>query len=135
MSIILIDGIKTVRCMIVYYNHAYITTFCVSDINKGLQVVSLLSDAMCKACKDKGDLECIKRHCLLVEYGPDGKFVCFFELILNVPVNSDSHVGTFPPFYGTFIKMKMPWHPTSALFEAQAAHLFVEAPIGGPFLN
>ena len=28
--------------------------------------------------------------------------VCLFELILNVPVNNKCHVGTVPPFYGTF---------------------------------
>ena len=30
------------------------------------------------------------------------KFECLFELMLNVPVNSYGHVGTLPPFYGTF---------------------------------
>ena len=29
-------------------------------------------------------------------------FVCLFELMLNVPVISNGHVGTLPPFYGTF---------------------------------
>ena len=29
-------------------------------------------------------------------------FVCSFELILYVPVNSNGHVGTLPPSYGTF---------------------------------
>ena len=29
-------------------------------------------------------------------------FVCLFELMLYVPVNSNGHVGTLPPFYGTF---------------------------------
>ena len=28
----------------------------------------------------------------------------FFELILNVPVNSYGHVGALPPFYGTLTK-------------------------------
>ena len=28
--------------------------------------------------------------------------VCLFELKLYVPVNSNGHVGTLPPFYGTF---------------------------------
>ena len=27
---------------------------------------------------------------------------CLFELMLYVPVNSNCHVGTSPPFYGTF---------------------------------
>ena len=29
-------------------------------------------------------------------------FVCLFELMLYVPVNSQGHVGTLPPLYGTF---------------------------------
>ena len=29
-------------------------------------------------------------------------FVCLFELMLYVPVNSSGHVGTLPPLYGTF---------------------------------
>ena len=29
-------------------------------------------------------------------------FVCLFELMLYVPVNSKGHIGTLPPFYGTF---------------------------------
>ena len=29
-------------------------------------------------------------------------FVCLFELMFNVPVNSYGHVGTLPLFYGTF---------------------------------
>ena len=29
-------------------------------------------------------------------------FVCLFELMFCVPVNSKDHVGTLPPFYGTF---------------------------------
>ena len=29
-------------------------------------------------------------------------FVCLFELIFDVPFNSNGHVGTLPPFYGTF---------------------------------
>ena len=28
-------------------------------------------------------------------------FVCLFELMLYVPVNSNGHAGTLPPFYGT----------------------------------
>ena len=31
-----------------------------------------------------------------------GMHVCVFELMVNVPVNSNGHVGTLPPFYGTF---------------------------------
>ena len=31
-------------------------------------------------------------------------FVCLFELMLNISVNSNGHVGTFPPSYGTFTK-------------------------------
>ena len=27
---------------------------------------------------------------------------CLFEFMLNVSVNSYGHVGTLPPFYGTF---------------------------------
>ena len=34
---------------------------------------------------------------LLVEYN----FVCLFEYMLYVPINSSGHVGTLPPFYGT----------------------------------
>ena len=34
-------------------------------------------------------------------------FICCFELMFNVPVNSYGHVGTLPPFYGTFISPKM----------------------------
>ena len=30
------------------------------------------------------------------------EFVCLFELMLNVPVNSHGNVGTLPPFHGTF---------------------------------
>ena len=30
------------------------------------------------------------------------QFVCLFDLMLYVPVNSNGHVGTTPPFYGTF---------------------------------
>ena len=30
------------------------------------------------------------------------KLICLFELMLYVPVNSDGHVGTLPPFYGNF---------------------------------
>ena len=30
--------------------------------------------------------------------------ICLFELMLNVPVNSKSHAGTLPPFYGTITK-------------------------------
>ena len=30
------------------------------------------------------------------------KFVCLFELIFYVPVNSYGHVGTLPPFCGTY---------------------------------
>ena len=36
--------------------------------------------------------------------------VCWFELSLNIPVNSYGHVGTLPPIYGTFthvITLKM----------------------------
>ena len=29
-------------------------------------------------------------------------FVCLFELMLYVTVNSNGHVGTLPPIYGTF---------------------------------
>ena len=29
-------------------------------------------------------------------------FDCLFDLLFYVPVNSCGHVGTFPPFYGTF---------------------------------
>ena len=29
-------------------------------------------------------------------------FVCLFELMLYVPVNRSGHIGTLPPFYGTF---------------------------------
>ena len=29
---------------------------------------------------------------------PDTEFVCLFELVLNVPVNSYGHVGTLSPF-------------------------------------
>ena len=29
-------------------------------------------------------------------------FVCLFELMVYVPFNSNGHVGTLPPFYGTF---------------------------------
>ena len=29
-------------------------------------------------------------------------FFCLFELMLYVPVNSQGHVGTLPPLYGTF---------------------------------
>ena len=32
------------------------------------------------------------------------KFLCLFELMLGVPVNSYGHVGTLPPFYWTYIK-------------------------------
>ena len=27
---------------------------------------------------------------------------CLFVLMLNVPVNGNGHVGTLPPFHGTF---------------------------------
>ena len=30
------------------------------------------------------------------------KFLCLFELMLSVPVNSYGHVGTLPPYYGTY---------------------------------
>ena len=30
-----------------------------------------------------------------------GCVVCLFELMLCVPVNSQGHVGTLPPFFGT----------------------------------
>ena len=30
------------------------------------------------------------------------KFSLFVELMLSVPVNSYGHVGTLPPFYGTY---------------------------------
>ena len=30
------------------------------------------------------------------------KFLCLFELMLSVPVNSYGHVGTLPSFYGTY---------------------------------
>ena len=29
-------------------------------------------------------------------------FVCLFELLLYIPVNSYGHVRTLPPFYRTF---------------------------------
>ena len=29
-------------------------------------------------------------------------FACLFELMLYVQVNSKGHIGTLPPFYGTF---------------------------------
>ena len=29
-------------------------------------------------------------------------FFCLFDLMLYVPVNGNGHVGTLPPFYGTF---------------------------------
>ena len=29
-------------------------------------------------------------------------FICLFELVLYVLVNIQGHVGTLPPFYGTF---------------------------------
>ena len=39
----------------------------------------------------------------LYVYLPDNRiFVCLFELMLYVPVNSQGHVGTLPPLYGTF---------------------------------
>ena len=31
-----------------------------------------------------------------------GYFVCLFELMLYVPVNNNDHVGTLPPYFGTF---------------------------------
>ena len=31
------------------------------------------------------------------------KFLCLFELMLGVPVNSYGHVGTLPPFYWTYM--------------------------------
>ena len=35
---------------------------------------------------------------------PQSMFCLFdvFDLMLYVPVNSNGHVGTLPPFYGTF---------------------------------
>ena len=33
-------------------------------------------------------------------------FVCLCEVILYVPVNNNGHVGTLPPFYGTFTQHK-----------------------------
>ena len=35
------------------------------------------------------------------------KFVCLFELILNVTVNSYGHVGTLPPCNATLSKLMM----------------------------
>ena len=35
-------------------------------------------------------------------FTPQIEFVCLFELILYVPVNSYGHVGMLPPFYRTF---------------------------------
>ena len=32
-------------------------------------------------------------------------FECLFELMLNVPVNSECHVRMLPLFYGTFIEI------------------------------
>ena len=50
-------------------------TFCIlTDIDKGMTVVPVLSDILCKACKLEGDLECIKRHCLTSASGPKGNF-------------------------------------------------------------
>ena len=31
-------------------------------------------------------------------------FVCLFELILYIPVNSYGHAGTLPPVYGTSVQ-------------------------------
>ena len=31
----------------------------------------------------------------------ESHFVCLFENMLYVPINSNGHVGTLPPFYGT----------------------------------
>ena len=42
----------------------------------------------------------MKSHC---QYRR-GYFVCLFELMFYVAVNSKGHVGTLPPFYGTFIQ-------------------------------
>ena len=33
-------------------------------------------------------------------------FLCLFELMLNVPLNSNGHVWMLPLFYGTFTKHK-----------------------------
>ena len=33
-------------------------------------------------------------------------FVCLFVCLFDVPVNSNSHVGTLPPFYVTFTQHK-----------------------------
>ena len=40
----------------------------------------------------------MKSHC---QYRR-GYFVCLFELMFYVTVNSKGHVGTLPPFYGDF---------------------------------
>ena len=31
-------------------------------------------------------------------------YVCLFELMLTIPVNSNDHVGTLPPLYVPFIQ-------------------------------
>ena len=37
----------------------------------------------------------------LVESNFDCLFVCLFEYMLYVPINSNCHILTLPPFYGT----------------------------------
>ena len=52
-------------------------------------------------CQDI-DLQNINLDKYSVFYKSVLDFFCLFELMLYVPVNSQGHVGTLPPLYGTF---------------------------------
>ena len=49
----------------------------------------------------------IKSPC--INYFIANLFVCLFEVMLNVQVNSYGHIGTLPPFHGLFTKMVLGW--------------------------
>ena len=44
-------------------------------------------------------------------------FVCLFDLMLSVPVNSNGHVGTLPPFNGTYIPRTLGSHDTQNVLQ------------------